>query len=70
MLGLGSIGVRVLSDNPALEFYRRSGFVEQTRVPLRATPTADGVAWQEAPDHPNPERELVHFMYRGTEDAT
>jgi RimJ/RimL family protein N-acetyltransferase len=34
-LGLTSIGVRVKSDNPALHFYSKMGFVEVKRIPLR-----------------------------------
>ena len=47
-LALRSIGVRVLSSNPALEFYRKFGFEECRRVPLiRADRNGDEV-WVEA----------------------
>lgn len=47
-LALRSIGVRVLSSNPALEFYRKFGFEERRRVPLiRADRNGDEV-WVEA----------------------
>lgn len=34
-LGLRKLGVRVRSDNTALEFYRKVGFQEVSRIPLR-----------------------------------
>ena len=36
-LGLQRLGVRVRSDNAAIEFYRKLGFEETRRVPLRRT---------------------------------
>ncbi|MEN9572881.1 MAG: hypothetical protein RL514_736 [Verrucomicrobiota bacterium] len=46
-LALRSIGVRVLSSNPALDFYRKFGFEECRRVPLtRAERNGDEV-WVE-----------------------
>lgn len=59
-LGLTTIGVRVLSDNPALGFYKRLGFVETTRVPLRRTVRGDDVAWVEDAAEAPASRELVH----------
>lgn len=46
-LGLDQAWVRVRSDNPAVEFYRKTGFVESKRVPLAQTSTADQVTWFE-----------------------
>jgi RimJ/RimL family protein N-acetyltransferase len=46
-LGLREIGVRVRSDNTALEFYRKAGFYEIRRVPLRRVEEADLVRWVE-----------------------
>ncbi|MBG87620.1 MAG: aminotransferase [Verrucomicrobiales bacterium] len=62
-LGLESIGVRVLSSNPALEFYRKFGFVEQQRVPLRKTDRNGDEVWVEDADAAN-EPELVHMNLR------
>jgi RimJ/RimL family protein N-acetyltransferase len=59
-LGLVRLGVRVLSDNPALEFYRKLGFVERRRVPLRRHEEPDGVAWLEDPEAQSG-RFLVHM---------
>jgi GNAT superfamily N-acetyltransferase len=60
-LGLGEIGVRVLADNPACEFYRRCGFYDVTRQPLERRLVADGVQW--VPGRVA-DRELIHFRYR------
>ena len=49
-LGLQTLTVRVRSDNPACEFYRKMGFVEFKRVPLRQMIRPDGPQWVEAPD--------------------
>jgi RimJ/RimL family protein N-acetyltransferase len=46
-LGLKTLGVRVRSDNSALEFYRKFGFAETRRVPLRRTENGDGILWVE-----------------------
>ena len=46
-LGLRQMGVRVLSDNPGLEFYRKLGFVEQRRAALRRRDNPYGCAWVE-----------------------
>jgi RimJ/RimL family protein N-acetyltransferase len=46
-LGLDDIHVRVRSDNPALEFYRKLGFQEKKRVSLRRTVHADKITWTE-----------------------
>lgn len=59
-LGLTRIGVRVLSDNPAIGFYRRIGFVETRRVPLRRMMRGDEVAWVESADESPVSREIIH----------
>jgi RimJ/RimL family protein N-acetyltransferase len=64
-LGLRDLWVRVLSDNPALQFYGRVGFEERRRVPLRREETAAGeFAWVEAPALPGSERSLVYLQWR------
>jgi RimJ/RimL family protein N-acetyltransferase len=64
-LGLAHLAVRVRSDNPALEFYCRVGFVEMLRVPLLAEHVADGIVWCEAPERPESPVSLVHMRYEG-----
>ena len=59
-LGLRQLGVRVLSDNRAMEFFRAFGFVEHRRVPLRRRQDADRVAWVEDPAAASG-RALVHM---------
>lgn len=64
-LGINHIGVRVLSDNRALCFYNRLGFVETTRAPLIKHETAEQVTWIEDELCREPERYLVyHKLYR------
>ena len=59
-LGLPQLGVRVLSDNRAVAFYRAFGFVEHRRVPLRRCQEAERVVWAEDPDATSG-RCLVHM---------
>jgi RimJ/RimL family protein N-acetyltransferase len=65
-LGLRELGVRVLSDNPAIEFYQRAGFVEVRRVPLAQCLDGGHVRWVE--DEQNAAgfaaRHLVHMRWR------
>lgn len=49
VLGLHQLAVRVRSDNSAVDFYRKVGFVEYQRIPLAAEITGDGVNWFESP---------------------
>lgn len=49
VLGLQTLAVRVRSDNSAVEFYRKVGFVECQRIPLIAERTPEGVNWFEDP---------------------
>jgi RimJ/RimL family protein N-acetyltransferase len=58
-LGLHHIQVRVRSDNTAVEFYRKLGFHEETRVSLRKTTQADKIVWVED-SAPSPVQ-LVHM---------
>lgn len=60
-LGLEDIGVRVRSDNTALEFYKKFGFVEVKRIPLRPVQSDDGIIWTEDPAPPPGEPSLVHM---------
>jgi RimJ/RimL family protein N-acetyltransferase len=64
-LDLDEINVRVRSDNLALEFYRRLGFRELARVPLRREPDPAGerTVWSEDPALADPELWLVHHRY-------
>jgi RimJ/RimL family protein N-acetyltransferase len=61
-LGLEKIGVRVLSDNGALDFYRKIGFVEYKRVPLKKIIRTDCAAWVEDLSLGESQRYLVHHM--------
>lgn len=62
-LGLRHLAVRVRSDNSALEFYRKVGFVERKRVPLNVERAPDMVRWFEEPDLASPEASLVYMDY-------
>lgn len=63
-LGLTSLGVRVRSDNSALEFYRKVGFMETRRVPLVRKEHAGAVTWSEAPSLAGAEASLVYMLYQ------
>jgi hypothetical protein len=60
-LGLEQIHVRVRSDNSALEFYRKVGFVEQKRVPLGRSTQGAMIAWAEDASVRTPQVELVYM---------
>lgn len=62
-LGLRKLGVRVRSDNPALEFYRKSGFNEIRRVPLRRVTEPAGARWIEDPSLRAATVHLVHMRW-------
>lgn len=64
-LGLSRLGVRVRSDNSALEFYRKVGFAEMKRVPLRRTEEGSMVRWIEDPAYSDAAASLVHMIYCG-----
>ena len=64
-LGLGELGVRVRSDNPALAFYEKAGFHEKQRVPLRRTESPGMVAWVEDPTVAEAKLSLVHMAWTG-----
>ncbi len=59
-LRMATIGVRVRSDNPALEFYRRIGFVEHRRVPLSRRHESNMTVWYENPEDVSSSVWLVH----------
>ena len=62
-LGLSSLGVRVRSDNTALEFYRKVGFKETKRVPLRRIVEPDMVRWVEDSAMESSSASLVYMVY-------
>jgi RimJ/RimL family protein N-acetyltransferase len=62
VLGLGKLAVRVRSDNSAVDFYRKVGFVEYQRVPLVAEKTADGINWYESPQAKDHVASLVYMQ--------
>lgn len=64
-LGLHTLAVRVRSDNPALQFYEKVGFIEQRRVPLARSAHAQGIDWTEDPALKHSEASLVHMHYAG-----
>lgn len=64
-LGLNTLGVRVRSDNTALDFYRKVGFEEIKRIPLAVTSTPDMITWTEDPALKDAKASLVHMIYKG-----
>lgn len=62
-LGLPKVGVRVRSDNPALAFYEKLGFVEVQRFVLARSDADDGVKWVEKGAAGPRELALVHMTY-------
>lgn len=67
-LGLKVVAVRVLSDNPALVFYRKLGFEETKRVPLKRVVSNDFVSWIEDETLATLERYLVHHLWNDHEN--
>jgi RimJ/RimL family protein N-acetyltransferase len=63
-LGLTTLGVRVRSDNTALDFYRKVGFEEVKRVPLAVSTNQDMIIWSENPALQNSEASLVYMIYK------
>jgi len=62
-LGLRNVGVRVLSDNPALIFYQKLGFVETHRVPLRKISRDGYIEWIEDTSLSLSNRYLVYHIW-------
>ena len=63
-LGIKKIGVRVLSDNPALAFYEKFGFREVKRIPLQREASPGFISWKEVIGKIDPTTEirwLVHM---------
>lgn len=63
-LELKQLGVRVRSDNPAVEFYRKVGFVEIKRVPLDVERSPGMTRWFESPGLTGPAANLVYMVYQ------
>jgi RimJ/RimL family protein N-acetyltransferase len=63
-LGLTSIGVRVRSDNSALEFYKKVGFIEYKRIALVRSFENDSVIWSEEPSVKESVASLVYMLYQ------
>jgi RimJ/RimL family protein N-acetyltransferase len=61
-LGISQLGVRVRSDNSALEFYRKFGFCEVQRIPLRRVEQENMIQWVEDPLLQIAEPSLVHMV--------
>lgn len=61
-LGLQTLAVRVRSDNPAVEFYRKVGFQEFQRVPIVASTAPGGVEWTEDPQAVDAPASLVYMQ--------
>jgi RimJ/RimL family protein N-acetyltransferase len=64
-LGLCEIGVRVkLSNMIALEFYKKVGFQEFKRVPLRKVVESDMIRWVEDPSIEKADDYLVYMLWK------
>lgn len=66
-LGLRELGVRVRSDNTALEFYRKVGFHEMRRVPLRRLEEPQMIRWVEDASLESSKVHLVHMRWQPPE---
>lgn len=62
-LGLKRIGVRVRSDNSAVDFYKKVGFVEQRRVALRLEVEPGTRRWIESSDTRDPSLAVIYMEY-------
>ena len=63
-LGLQELGVRVRSDNTAVEFYRKVGFYEVRRVPLRRVEEPAMVRWVEDESLENAKVYLIYMLWQ------
>ena len=64
-LGLRELGVRVRSDNTALEFYRKVGYQEVRRVPLRPVEEPGMIRWVEDETLESAKVYLVYMLWQG-----
>ena len=64
-LGLQTLGVRVRSDNTAVDFYRKVGFREIFRVPLRCVHELGMIRWVEAESLETGQIYLIHMLWEG-----
>lgn len=62
-LGLHDAWVRVRSDNPAILFYEKVGFVEKKRVPLTKANNGDTLIWSEDFNAGEDAPALVYMKY-------
>src|SRR5256886_12241684 len=65
-LGLRELGVRVRSDNAALNFYQKVGFQEVCRVPLRQVEAPGIIRWVEDDTLEIAKVYLVHMQWQPT----
>lgn len=63
-LCLRELGVRVRSDNTALEFYRKVGFREIRRIPLRKVEEPHITRWVEDESLESPKVYLIHMTWQ------
>ena len=63
-LGLCELGVRVRSDNTALEFYRKVGFQEVRRVQLRPIEEAGMIRWVEDETFESAKVYIVYMLWQ------
>lgn len=64
-LGLKTLGVRVRSDNTALDFYKKVGFVERKRILLNVRLEPGFICWYEDTSLDKAEASLVYMIYEG-----
>lgn len=62
-LGLNDAWVRVRSDNPAVHFYQKVGFVEIKRIPLSKKNNGDTLIWYEDYNAGEDAPSLVYMKY-------
>ncbi|MDD2901689.1 MAG: GNAT family N-acetyltransferase [Syntrophales bacterium] len=62
-LGLQKLGVRVRSDNTAIEFYQKVGFREVKRVPLRRVEDPGIIRWVEDSSIKDDKLSLVYMSW-------
>jgi RimJ/RimL family protein N-acetyltransferase len=67
-LNLKNIVVRVLSDNPALLFYKGLGFEETHRIPLKQVASNDLISWVEDATLSISQRYLVYHSWGKNEN--